>query len=216
MWQKLYEELESQGLTVLTVAMDSRPGASRRYIERARPTHPSLIDSNHLVAELYNMTNVPQAVWIDEKGHLVRPTETAGFSISRKFRDVRKHYLEAIRDWAAKGEQSKFVQSSAEASERMPKFSPKLALAHATFHLGQALSKHGNKEEALEVIRKAVELHPQSWNFYRQMKNLEKPWKASGPAYFARAISRAFKGEEYYPLADMPGMAEILGKDGSK
>ncbi len=24
------------------------------------------------------MINVPQAVWIDERGHIVRPTETAG------------------------------------------------------------------------------------------------------------------------------------------
>jgi hypothetical protein len=32
----------------------------------ATPTYPCLIDEKHVVAELYNMVNVPQAVWINE------------------------------------------------------------------------------------------------------------------------------------------------------
>ena len=44
----------------------------------ARPTYPCLIDRDHHVADLYNLVNVPQAVWIDEHGRIVRPPETAG------------------------------------------------------------------------------------------------------------------------------------------
>ena len=46
----------------------------------AVPTYPCLIDEGHVVAELYNMTNVPMAVWIDEQGQIVRPVEAAGAS----------------------------------------------------------------------------------------------------------------------------------------
>jgi hypothetical protein len=46
----------------------------------APPTYPCLIDERHIVAQLYNMTNVPMAVWIDEQGHIVRPVEPTGAS----------------------------------------------------------------------------------------------------------------------------------------
>ena len=63
---------------VVAVAMDSRADAARPFIEAAAPTYLSLIDRSHHVAALYNMVNVPQAVWIDEQGQMVRPPEPAG------------------------------------------------------------------------------------------------------------------------------------------
>ena len=68
---------------IVTVAMESRGAdAARGPIARAKPTYTSLIDRDHLVADLYNMLNVPQAVWIDEQGLTVRPTETPGAAIT--------------------------------------------------------------------------------------------------------------------------------------
>jgi tetratricopeptide (TPR) repeat protein len=216
-WQKLYEELEGQGLEIITVAMDTRPEAARRHIEKARSSYVSLIDRNHLVADLYNMTNVPQAVWIDEEGRLVRGTEVSGFSISTKFRAVRKVYMDALRDWAEQGAASEFVLSPQAVREQMPAFTDEIALSHAYFHLGQSLWNKGQNEEAFQVIEKAVDLNPDSWNFYRQMKNLDRPWKASGPAYFGRAIAKAIRGKTYYPLPDMPGIAEAAsGRSGGR
>ena len=78
MWQALYQDLQDRGFVVLAVALDS--GGARTagpWIEAARPTYPCLIDERHLVAELYGMVNVPNAVWIDEAGRIVRPAETA-------------------------------------------------------------------------------------------------------------------------------------------
>ena len=37
-----------------------------------------LIDTEHRLEDLYNLVNVPQAIWIDEQGTIVRPPETAG------------------------------------------------------------------------------------------------------------------------------------------
>ena len=58
--------------------MDAISAAARPWIEAAKPSYPCLIDLDHRVADLYHMVNVPQAVWIDETGHIVRPTESAG------------------------------------------------------------------------------------------------------------------------------------------
>ena len=45
------------------------------YSRSAAPAYPCLIDEKHIVAELYNMANVPMAVWIDEDGRIVRPAK---------------------------------------------------------------------------------------------------------------------------------------------
>lgn len=78
MWQKIYEDYQYQNFVVIAVAMDNDGDVARPWIEEAKPTYPVLIDRYHLLADLYNMVNVPQAVWIDEAGQIVRPAEIAG------------------------------------------------------------------------------------------------------------------------------------------
>jgi len=120
-WQGLYDELKDRSFVVLAVALDSGGVASAgQWILAAKPTYPCLIDERHIVAELYSMVNVPSAVWIDEAGRIVRPTEVAGASdafrtqMDRKTKQVsaegiadrqrtRTAYLNALRDWTAKG-----------------------------------------------------------------------------------------------------------------
>jgi hypothetical protein len=51
--------------------------AARPFIERAAPEHPALIDSAHVLGELFGVVNVPSGVWIDENGMIVRPAEPA-------------------------------------------------------------------------------------------------------------------------------------------
>lgn len=78
MWQQLRTELHSQGLEIVTVALDTAgPESARPWIEAARPEHPSLIDQAHVLDELLGVINVPNAVWIDEEGMIVRPPEPA-------------------------------------------------------------------------------------------------------------------------------------------
>ena len=64
MWQALFESLADQPFVVIAVALD-QPEAARAWIEAASPTYPCLIDRDHHVADLFNLVNVPQAVWID-------------------------------------------------------------------------------------------------------------------------------------------------------
>ena len=49
----------------MSVALDSSLEEARPYVERAKPEHPSLIDTEHVVADLYGMINVPTGVsWV--------------------------------------------------------------------------------------------------------------------------------------------------------
>src|SRR5258708_39837831 len=77
-WQALRAELHPKGLEVVTVGLDAGGAdAVRPWIEGANPEHPSLIDEAHVTDELFGVTNVPNAVWIDENGVIVRPAEPA-------------------------------------------------------------------------------------------------------------------------------------------
>ena len=53
----------------------SGPEASRPYIEAASPEHPSLLDPTHQMDALFGVVNIPNVVWIDEHGVIVRPAE---------------------------------------------------------------------------------------------------------------------------------------------
>ena len=79
MWQELREELHPRGLEVVTVALDTGGvEAAKPFVDKAAPTHPSLLDEAHLVDELFGVVNVPNGVRIDEDGVIDRPAEPAG------------------------------------------------------------------------------------------------------------------------------------------
>ena len=69
-------ELHPQGVEIVTVSLEmSGPQASRPYIEAAQPEHPSLLDPTHQMDALFGVVNIPNVVWIDEQGVIVRPAE---------------------------------------------------------------------------------------------------------------------------------------------
>ena len=47
-----------------------------------------------------------------------------------------------------------------------------------------------------------------SWNFFRQMKNLQHVLGSGGPEFLRRSREHRKAGKAYYPLPDMAGMAE--------
>jgi hypothetical protein len=178
-----------------------------------------LIDEHHRVAELYNMVNVPQAVWIDEDGIIVRPTEVAGTTDAfrtmmsgltpeqmEELTKTRQLYHDAIRDWVAKGAESEFVFSPADAKARTKVPSDEVALANAHFRLGSYLRRHGEEVEGDEHLSEAKRLRPESWNFRRQTWNLEAPGdeRSGGPEFWAAV--EALGDDYYYAPIDMPGL----------
>ena len=217
MWQALYEEMQDRGLVILSVALDS--GGARTtapWIRAANPTYPCLIDERHLVADLYGMVNVPNAVWIDETGRIVRPAETAGASdsfrahLDRTTKQMsgeglaqreqsRTAYFDALRDWVARGAASPFALAPDDARRRLPIVTEDHVRAAAHFRLGQYLHGAGDRAAALPHLAEARRLHPESWSYRRQTWEIEEPGKAGSPTFWA-AVD-ALGDRPYYPPA---------------
>lgn len=214
--------MKERDFVVVAVALETGGAATAgEWIRAAHPTYPCLIDERHLVAELYSMVNVNSAVWIDETGRIVRPTESAGASqafrteMDRTTFRLSPHgiadkqlrhtvYLDALRDWVRKGSASRHVLSPGEARRRLRAPTDDNALAAASFRLGQYLFAQGHRESALRHFAEARRLRPESWNYKRQTWELEEPGKAAGPEFWA-AVD-ALGAEPYYPPVEMDRM----------
>lgn len=216
MWQALFDELQGHGFTVIAVALDDLAGA-RPWIEGARPTYPCLIDREHHLADLYGLVNVPQAVWIDEEGRIVRPPETAGATDGFRRMDrrtftmpeeaaaeraqVRQRYLDAVRDWARAGRASRYALDAAAVASRVDTPPPSVALAQAHFRLGEHLGQQGRFDEARAHFDEAIRLHPDSWAIWRRTAPKDARGLASGEAFWARVD--ALGERPYYRPADL-------------
>lgn len=229
MWQALSEEVKTEDFIVIAVAEESRgEQTAREWIELAQPSYPVLIDREHHVADLYNMVNVPQAVWIDEHGQVVRPAETAGSHDAWRARNredsslpesaaalgeqAKRAYVDAVRDWAVKGAASRHAFSPAQARAHLALPDDTIALANAHFRFGFHLHESGNIEEADTFLQRAAELRPESWNIYRQAMNLREIGPlgfAADEAFFARVD--ALGAGRYYPPPDIEGFPGALG-----
>jgi len=142
-WRSLRDELHPKDFELVTVGLDTLGDAGcRPFIEAAQPTHPSLIDRHHVLAELLGVVNIPSSVWIDENGMIVRPAEVAPappqpnsgprlamppdapqrmvdmMAEAAKIRRDTEAYHSALRDWVALGADSRFALSPDEVIER--------------------------------------------------------------------------------------------------
>jgi hypothetical protein len=219
-WQALYEELADRNFIVIAVAMDSREGDPLPWIEAAKPTYPTLIDRDHRLAELYGIVNVPQAVWIDEAGLIVRPAECAGAyegfrrmnratrempeDVARLTEQAKATYLDAIRDWARNGTRSAHAFSADQARAHLPALTENAVKAQALFRLGQALLRRGEAAEGHRLIQHASRLHPESWCIWRQGADVTDQGLAALPDFWERVDALGEK--RYYAPVDMKGM----------
>lgn len=228
MWRELRDELHPAGFELLTVSLDSTGGRwSGRWIEAAAPTHPSLIDADHRLDRLFGVTNVPSGIWIDEEGVVVRPPETAfpgrpayrdqpvqqvddpyvteSLAESRKIRADYKRYPAALRDWVARGAESRFALDPATAVERAGRRTEEAALAAAHFELGRHLLELGNQERAVFHFRSAHRLQPLNWTYKRQAWSLADRRQGPTEHYEGDWLNdvRKVGAENYYPPPDL-------------
>jgi peroxiredoxin len=165
-WQALHEELGPKGFTPITIALDTGPEAARPFIERAAPTHPSLIDPEHRVAELFNMINVPTMVWIDEEGRIVRPNDQQfgnDMFVQLTGRPPAP-FLAALRAWVNEG---RGALAADEVREQQLLPSGEQQLARVEFRLGWHLHRAGRTEAAARHFLRAGELAPGDWTIRR-------------------------------------------------
>jgi len=224
-WQSLHEDTKDLGLTVVAVAMD-QPEAARPWIEAVKPGYVCLIDRDHHLADLYNLVNVPQAMWIDERGRIVRPPETAGSNDGFRAMDrqtravpdavvaernrVKAGYFEAVRDWARRGAASPHVMDEDRAAARLKLPRETIAAAHVRFRLGLHLLREGRTDEAEALVAEAIRLHPESWAMWRQTARKDDRALASGPEFWARVD--ALGSRPYYEPMDIATTSDRAAK----
>jgi tetratricopeptide (TPR) repeat protein len=163
-----------------------------------------LIDDKHVVTQLYNLVNVPTAVWINEKGTIVRPPEVAYADNRFKFMHGvdSGEYLDAIRDWARNGEKSVYLVDKDKLRSRLKAQTPQRALADAEFALGEYLFKAGKGPDAIPHFKEAQRLAPDNWNYKRQAWALADAQKDYGTT-FAKEVGK-LNGKPYYEPRTLP------------
>jgi hypothetical protein len=138
----------------------------RPFIEGARPTHPSVIDTEHRTAELFHITNVPTVIWIDEEGRICRPHDAQfGTDTFTEFHGKRSApYLDMIRDWVRTG-----AGAMAPEEVRMYQTPPNedAQLARVERALAWHLHKKGRDAAATRHFDRAAELAPRDWTIRR-------------------------------------------------
>jgi peroxiredoxin len=165
-WQSLHDELGPHGFVPVTVALDTGADAARPYIERARPTHPSLIDPEHRVADLFHMVNVPTMVWIDEEGRIVRPNDQqfgSDLFVQMTGRPSGP-FLAALRAWVHDG-RGALAPDDVRAQQLLP--TREHQLARAEFRLAWHLHRVGKIAAAERHFARAGELAPGDWTIRR-------------------------------------------------
>lgn len=188
---------------MLTVACDAKGNAAvEPFIAAAHQQHPSVIDQQLLVAELYDTRNVPAAFWIDESGRIVRAADP--IYAQRRNREtgevtINTEYLDAVRDWVAKGRDSAFVMDASRLDTRLPELEFDDVTAAAYFHLGTYLAQHGEAAEALVYFKRAHALRPENWTYKRQAWSFGDIERDYGTT-FQEAVKDPASGPFYPPL----------------
>lgn len=208
----MQEELGSRGFAVITVALDKSAEAARPWIEASKPSSPAamhvaLIDTEHRLADLYNIVNVPTVFWIDERGRIVRPNDVAfgtdTFTHITGLESAR--HLGALRAWV-KGE-APALPAGPSARELLPGVTAEHQQARAEFGLGEWLHRQGQVEAAARHFVRGGELAPHDFTIRRgtmPMRGIDP----MGPEFRAMLTDWVGKGNAYYlPLADTKGAA---------
>lgn len=181
---------------MISVGVDQSAEAVRPWIDAAHPTHPSLVDTRHRVADLYNMVNVPTVVWIDEAGRIVRPNDVAfGTDTFRHITGIEaaKH-LGALRAWV-NGEMPAMPDDRVRARLTMPTQDDQRA--RAEFGLGQWLHAAGRTEAAARHFVAGGALAPHDFMVRRgtmpmrgidpmgpEFRGMLQEWTAGGRPYY--------------------------------
>ena len=196
MWQGLYQELGDEGFVPIAVALDQRADDARPFIEKANAKHPSLIDTEHVVAHRYGMINVPTVVWIDEDGQIVRPnTAEYGTDIFKQFHGRESEpFLNAVRTWVKTGE---ILRDETVPPQMVPPSADE-ELARAEWALAWHLHQAGQGDAAERHFDRAGELSPDDWTIRRgsmpirgknpmgpEFFELFKEWEGRGKASYA-------------------------------
>jgi len=134
---------------------------------KANAEFDTLVDSQNILGNLFNLKAIPYGVMIDEAGRLIK----SPFSINV----AKKETLTMLEKWLVDPTYNATLLNSIKPISKSQ--NPKIIEANARFQLGLTLLEVGKKTEAMTEWRKALALDPKNWIIHKQIWAVEHPDK---------------------------------------
>ncbi len=127
---------------------------------------PLLIDPQHLLTEVYAISNVPAVVWIDEHDQIVRPNSVAfSTDMFAEFTGAESGpHLDALR---ARVRDGAVTMSAADARAAVPDLSDDEVRARLHFRVAAEARRRGDDATARRHFDRAAELAPMDFTIRR-------------------------------------------------
>lgn len=170
----MHDELADEGFGVIAVAIDESIDEVRVLADSI--TYPVLMDPDHILTELYAISNVPAVVWIDEQGGIARPNASEfGSDMFSEFTGrTRDVHFDQIRAWVHHGDLPE------DASSPIADLDEDEVAARLHFRLASHLRRAGDEDGAAAHFDAAAELAPLDFTVVRAAMPLrgESPFGA--------------------------------------
>jgi hypothetical protein len=199
----VYEDLADENFIIIAAAQDTGGEAvAGTWYDQAKATYVTLVDTNHTISSLYDLVNVPSAVWIDEQGQVLRIDEGTYATTHKmgEFEFGRDDYAPMVADWVRNGADSRYLADAT--TTRLTPKTAEVARAEPAFKLGVYFHVQGNAAKADQYWQQAQALNPDSWNYARQ------DWS------FTPEQANANWAAKFQTLDDKPYYKPVAGLDG--
>ncbi len=158
-------------------------------------SYPVLIDREHVLSELYAVSNVPTVLWIDEHERIARPNGVAfGVDMFVELTGIpAEPHKQAVRDWVTRGVVDLPAEELAGAVDDL---SDAEVAARLEFRIAAHLRRRGDDAGAATHFARAAELAPYDFSVRRAAMPLQgedpfgekffalyEEWQAAGSPY---------------------------------
>jgi hypothetical protein len=182
--------------TAIGVALDDSADDVRPWVQEI--SVPILIDPEHVLTELYAISNVPTVIWIDADDRIVRPNGVAfGTDLFKDFTGAEAApHMDAVRAWVRDG------TVPATAGGVVGDLSDDEVLARLHFRVGAHARRAGLEDAARAHLETAGRLAPNDWTIRRAAMPLlgDDPF---GAKFFEMYQEWQAEGSPYHGLPPM-------------
>ena len=149
---------------MIAIAIDEDTEAIRGFADGI--DFPVLMDADHLVTELYAISNVPTVVMIDEADRIVYPNWAAfGCDLFREFTGIDSdRQRDRIRDWVRTGSVD---VSDDQIRDSVGDLNVDEEAARLHFRIASELRRRGDEVGAARNFERAGRLAPHDWTIRR-------------------------------------------------
>ncbi len=197
-WQRFYEQLTSDNVELISVAMEHTGGdAARPFVEQAKTTFPTVVDEHGVTSTLLGFKAVPNGVLVDEDG-VIRWAKYGGFSIDKpEDIEVVKRFLRGEDPGPSPVQDAPYQLGPVERD-----------LVGTKLRLGRLLDEGGRRDEAVAVWRDALRLDPENLTIRKQI------WAVKHPEKFHPTIDWDWQKEQLRAEREREIAEGICGPDG--